>query len=60
MRNQQIKTLHTSKNILIRFRVINSMSCTLSSDHRVVDGAVAAKWTQEFKFFIENPEMMLL
>lgn len=36
------------------------MSCTLSSDHRVVDGAVAAKWPQEFKFLMENPELMLL
>lgn len=36
------------------------MNVTLSSDHRVVDGAVAAQWGQEFKKFIENPEYMLL
>lgn len=36
------------------------MSSTLSCDHRVVDGAVAAQWAQEFKFLMENPEMMLL
>ena len=36
------------------------MNVTLSSDHRVVDGAVAAMWGQEFKKFIENPELMLL
>lgn len=36
------------------------MNVTLSSDHRVVDGAVAAQWGQEFKKFIENPEFMLL
>ncbi len=36
------------------------MSCTLSSDHRVVDGAIAAKWVQEFKFLMENPQMMLI
>jgi pyruvate dehydrogenase E2 component (dihydrolipoamide acetyltransferase) len=36
------------------------MSTTLSCDHRVVDGAVAAKWVTEFKNLIENPQLMLL
>lgn len=36
------------------------MNVTLSSDHRVVDGAVAAQWGQEFKKFIETPEFMVL
>jgi pyruvate dehydrogenase E2 component (dihydrolipoamide acetyltransferase) len=36
------------------------MSATLSCDHRVVDGAVGAKWVQEFRDLIENPELMLL
>lgn len=36
------------------------MNVTLSSDHRVVDGAIAAEWSQEFKKYIENPEFMLL
>lgn len=27
------------------FRVANMMNVTLSSDHRVVDGAIAAEWT---------------
>ena len=42
------------------FKVANLMNVTLSSDHRVVDGAIAAQWGQEFKKFIENPEYMLL
>lgn len=42
------------------FRVAQVMNVTLSSDHRVVDGAVAAMWGQEFKKYIENPELMLL
>lgn len=42
------------------FKVGHVMNVTLSSDHRVVDGAVAAQWGQEFKKFIENPEYMLL
>jgi len=36
------------------------MQVTLSSDHRVVDGAIAAQWGQEFKKFIENPQLMTL
>lgn len=36
------------------------MNVTLSSDHRVVDGAIAATWGLEFKKYIENPELMLL
>ena len=36
------------------------MSATLSCDHRVVDGSVGAKWVQEFKSLLENPELMLL
>ena len=42
------------------FKVANLMNVTLSSDHRVVDGAVAAQWGQEFRKYIENPEFMLL
>jgi len=42
------------------FVVQNVMNVTLSSDHRVIDGATAAVWGQEFRKFIENPELMLL
>jgi pyruvate dehydrogenase E2 component (dihydrolipoamide acetyltransferase) len=42
------------------FRVANVLTVTLSSDHRVVDGADAATWGQHFKKYIENPELMLL
>lgn len=43
-----------------QFRVAHLMNVTLSSDHRVVDGAVAAEWGIEFKRLIESPELMLL
>lgn len=36
------------------------MKVTLSCDHRVVDGAVGAKWLQSFKDYIENPLKLLL
>jgi len=42
------------------YKISQVMNVTLSSDHRVVDGAVAAQWGQEFKKFIETPEYMLL
>lgn len=36
------------------------MSCTLSVDHRVVDGAVGAEFLAVFKTLIEDPMTMLL
>jgi pyruvate dehydrogenase E2 component (dihydrolipoamide acetyltransferase) len=36
------------------------MSCTLSVDHRAVDGAVGAEYLQFFKRYIENPVAMLV
>ena len=36
------------------------MNCTLSVDHRCVDGAVGAEYLQIFKRYIENPVSMLV
>ena len=36
------------------------MSCTLSVDHRVVDGAIGAEYLAAFKKLIENPLAMLV
>jgi pyruvate dehydrogenase E2 component (dihydrolipoamide acetyltransferase) len=36
------------------------MSCTLSVDHRAVDGALGAEWLKLFKGLIEDPLAMLL
>lgn len=36
------------------------MACTLSVDHRVVDGAVGARFLKAFKDFIQNPVKMLM
>ena len=35
------------------------LTLTLSSDHRVIDGAIAAKFLQTLKTFIDQPAMML-
>jgi pyruvate dehydrogenase E2 component (dihydrolipoamide acetyltransferase) len=36
------------------------MTCTLSVDHRVVDGALGAEWLAEFKSVVEDPLSLLL
>jgi pyruvate dehydrogenase E2 component (dihydrolipoamide acetyltransferase) len=35
------------------------MSLTLSADHRVIDGVVAAKFLSDLASVIEHPEMLL-
>jgi len=36
------------------------MTCTLSVDHRVVDGALGAEWMAEFKKIVEDPISLML
>ena len=36
------------------------MTVTLTCDHRVIDGALGAKWLQHFKRYIEKPITMML
>jgi pyruvate dehydrogenase E2 component (dihydrolipoamide acetyltransferase) len=40
--------------------VATVMSCTLSVDHRVVDGALGAEWLAAFKSIIEDPLSLML
>lgn len=40
--------------------IATMMTCTLSSDHRVVDGALGAEYLAAFKKLIEQPLTMLL
>ncbi|MEE9273620.1 MAG: 2-oxo acid dehydrogenase subunit E2 [Robiginitomaculum sp.] len=40
--------------------IATMMTVTLTCDHRVVDGAIGAKWLQVFKRLIEAPVTMLL
>jgi pyruvate dehydrogenase E2 component (dihydrolipoamide acetyltransferase) len=40
--------------------IATMMTCTLSADHRVLDGATAARFLAEFKKIIEHPVTMLL
>jgi pyruvate dehydrogenase E2 component (dihydrolipoamide acetyltransferase) len=43
-----------------KYKVVNVLKVTISADHRVVDGATAAQWLQEFKTYVENPLMLML
>jgi pyruvate dehydrogenase E2 component (dihydrolipoamide acetyltransferase) len=36
------------------------MKATISADHRVADGATAARWMQVFKQALENPLSFML
>jgi pyruvate dehydrogenase E2 component (dihydrolipoamide acetyltransferase) len=40
--------------------VATMMTCTMSVDHRVVDGALGAQWLQAFKSIVEDPLGLLL
>lgn len=39
--------------------LMTRMRCTLSCDHRAIDGAVGAQLLQEFRALIENPDTLL-
>jgi pyruvate dehydrogenase E2 component (dihydrolipoamide acetyltransferase) len=43
-----------------KLEVANMMSCTLSCDHRVVDGALGANLLAAYKSYIEDPVRMLV
>jgi pyruvate dehydrogenase E2 component (dihydrolipoamide acetyltransferase) len=43
-----------------QIKIATVMTCTLSTDHRTVDGAVGAEYLQIFKQYIENPVSMLV
>jgi pyruvate dehydrogenase E2 component (dihydrolipoamide acetyltransferase) len=40
--------------------IATMMTCTLSADHRVVDGAIGAEFLQAFKSLVERPLALLL
>jgi len=40
-------------------KTLTFVRATLNCDHRVVDGAVGARWLERFKFYVENPALLL-
>jgi pyruvate dehydrogenase E2 component (dihydrolipoamide acetyltransferase) len=55
-----VPTLVPAPELERGFKTVNKMSVTLSSDHRSVDGAVAARWMSAFKGYLENPLTFML
>lgn len=49
------------KPIVLNDKIIpgNVMEIGISCDHRVIDGAIAAKFLQVFKYYIENPVLLI-
>ncbi len=45
---------------LTEFEIIQQMSVTISADHRVIDGAVAAQFLQELKKLLQNPMLLVI
>jgi pyruvate dehydrogenase E2 component (dihydrolipoamide acetyltransferase) len=43
-----------------QIQIASQMTCTLSVDHRAVDGAVGSNFLKAFKEFIEDPLLLLL
>ena len=43
-----------------RIEVASVMTCTLSVDHRVIDGALAAQWMAVFKSVVESPMSLVV
>jgi pyruvate dehydrogenase E2 component (dihydrolipoamide acetyltransferase) len=43
-----------------KIEIATLMTCTLSCDHRVIDGATGARFLAAFKSFVEEPASMLL
>jgi pyruvate dehydrogenase E2 component (dihydrolipoamide acetyltransferase) len=43
-----------------QIKIANMMNVTLSSDHRVVDGAVGAEFLKAFRRFVEHPILNIL
>lgn len=54
------KRIVPDKNSEKGFKESDFISITLSCDHRTVDGAVGARWLQQFQQFLEDPHSMLL
>jgi pyruvate dehydrogenase E2 component (dihydrolipoamide acetyltransferase) len=40
--------------------IATMLTCTLSVDHRVIDGALGAEWLAEFKRIVEDPLSLML
>jgi 2-oxoisovalerate dehydrogenase E2 component (dihydrolipoyl transacylase) len=42
------------------YRIRSIMSISWSADHRIIDGATLARFSNKFKFLLENPSQILI
>ncbi len=54
------KKLHPDETDPRGFKAVTTMEVTLSSDHRSVDGALAAVWVNSFQKYIQHPAKLML
>merc|ERR1719203_1619107 len=54
------KKLHPDETDPRGFKAVTTMEVTLSSDHRSVDGALAALWVNAFQKYIQHPAKLML
>ena len=54
------KRIIYDENAPNKMRMASIMSVSLSGDHRVIDGALGAKWLEQFRQYCESPILMLL
>ena len=47
-------------NLMAKAKIKPIMNLSLTSDHRVIDGTVAAKFLKDLKELLENPLSMLV
>lgn len=52
----ELRAVVENGNVMVR----EIVTATLSCDHRVIDGAVGAKFLASFKQFVENPALILV
>jgi len=51
------------KNIMVRadnsFQIRDTLSMTLSADHRAIDGVLGSQFVNKIKYYLENPQTLL-
>ena len=60
MKNDYISEIHKKDKLIPivennEIKISNTIIASLSADHRVLDGAIAAKLLKDFKKIIEDP-----
>ena len=55
-----LATLEEIEDGVATIAPVSTINISWSADHRVVDGAAVAKFSNTFKKYVENPDFMLV